>query len=80
MSQRERSKNGRFATSVKENVEEAFNLATVVCRLLPVLLVVLFALNHFKAWKILKNYGNFIMNVGNPDCQVVCRNEVIDIE
>lgn len=66
-----RDSKGKF-TTVKETVEEAANIFSLIYRLLPVFLVLFGIFNYFKIWGPIKNYAYFLANLGNPDCNLVC--------
>lgn len=70
---RERGKDGKF-TAIKDNIEETIDLFYLFVKSIPLLLVILFALNYFGLWDALKKTTTFIVNIGNPNCRVVCVN------
>lgn len=77
MSNRERDRNGRFINNIKENVENAYNGIALLMRSIPIMIIIMFLLNYFKAWDTLKNYAHLAINVGNPNCQLQCADQAV---
>lgn len=70
---RERGKDGKF-TTIKEGMEETVEIFNLLIRLIPFILIFLFALNYFGCWKLIKKISQFALNIGNPDCELLCKN------
>lgn len=66
-----RDSKGRFV-AIKEGVEDAFNIFYIILKLIPALFLIMFILNHYRAWDVLKNYTDSLLNIGNPDCKMIC--------
>ena len=68
---RERGKDGKFK-AIKDNLEDTIDIFYLIIRAIPFMFVFLFSLNYFGLWKIVKKFGEFFLNIGNPECRVVC--------
>ena len=66
-----RDSTGKFV-AVRQGLEETFSIITIIYRITPLLIILLFVMNYFRVWGVLKNYGALIINIGNPDCSLTC--------
>lgn len=69
--ERERGRDGRFV-SIKNGIEDTLEIAYLLLKLLPFLLLIIFIFNYYGLWKIVKKFIEMIMNIGNPDCEIKC--------
>lgn len=74
---RERDRNGRFI-AVRQGLEDTLNIMSIAVRLMPIIMVLLFVMNYFRAWKSFSNYGSLLWNIGNPDCNLVCLSSEVE--